>query len=82
MAPGVPVTAEEASTTATVVGVQYLGAFVRVRARVDDNTILIVDVASGSYGSDLSIGASCTLAWRRDLVRTVDDTSQDQGGTE
>jgi putative spermidine/putrescine transport system ATP-binding protein len=80
--PGAPVATEDASIAAMVIGMQYLGAFVRVRAGVDDETTLIVDVASGNYGSDLSIGDSCVLAWRRDLVRPVDATFQEQGGTE
>jgi putative spermidine/putrescine transport system ATP-binding protein len=78
--PGGALAQNEASVKARVVGVQYLGAFQRLRAEVNAETVLIVDVGSGEYGTDLADGDECVLAWRRDLVRAVDDTYRREQG--
>jgi putative spermidine/putrescine transport system ATP-binding protein len=78
--PGGTTAQNEAIVRGRVVGVQYLGAFQRVRAEVEADTVLIVDIASGSYGAELANGDECVLAWRRDLVRAVDDTYRKEQG--
>ena len=59
-------------TVATVRAVQYLGAFVRVRAETDEGARLVVDVPTtiGVEG-DLAPGRRCTLAWLPEYVRAV-----------
>jgi hypothetical protein len=65
---------DEMHTLATVRAVQYLGAFVRVRAETDAGARLVVDAPTATgIGTDLAAGRRCTLAWRAENVRAVGD---------
>ena len=73
----------ELHADATVREVQYLGAFVRVRAEVDGGTRLVVDIPSATGGADVAVpGQRCTLAWSAKDVRTVGDVSTTNEGEE
>jgi putative spermidine/putrescine transport system ATP-binding protein len=68
--------AGEMHTTAVVRDVQYLGAFVRVRAETDSGARLVVDVPSATgLDADTVPGHRCTLSWRAEHVRAVGDVS-------
>ena len=68
-------------TTATVRDVQYLGAFVRIRADAPGGARLVVDVpAAVGLGSEVGPGRECTLAWRAEHVRAVGDLSSTNSG--
>src|SRR4051794_37947082 len=70
------VASEEMHTAATVRDVQYLGAFVRVRAETDDGTRMVVDVPSAAgVGADVGPGAGISLSGRAEDVRAVEDVS-------
>ncbi|MCU1427758.1 MAG: spermidine/putrescine transporter ATP-binding protein [Actinomycetia bacterium] len=74
---------DEMQATATIRDVQYLGAFVRVRAEVAGGVSLIVDVPSTtSVSASIAPGEQCELVWRRDYVRVVEHfNSTDTGRT-
>ena len=83
VAPGATPGPDEMQTAATVRDVQYLGAFVRVRADTDDGTRLVVDVPSATgVGDDVAPGRRCTLSWRAEHVRAVGDVSSTNTGRE
>jgi putative spermidine/putrescine transport system ATP-binding protein len=76
LAAGTEPAADEMHTTATVRDVQYLGAFVRVRADTDAGVRLVVDVPTATGpGDDVAPGRRCTLSWRAEHVRAVGDVS-------
>ena len=63
--------------------VQYLGAFVRVRAETDEGARLVVDVPSFTgVGADVALGRRCTLAWSSRYVRAVGQSSSTNTGGE
>jgi putative spermidine/putrescine transport system ATP-binding protein len=68
--------AADMHTSATVRDVQYLGAFVRVRVETDSGVRLVVDVPSAA-GADPGVapGDRCTLSWRAEHVRAVEDVN-------
>jgi putative spermidine/putrescine transport system ATP-binding protein len=75
--------AHEMHTSATVRDVQYLGAFVRIRAEVPGGPRLVVDVpAAVGLQPDVGPGRECTLAWRAEDVRPVGDLSSTNSGGE
>jgi putative spermidine/putrescine transport system ATP-binding protein len=65
----------DVAVDATVDDVQYLGAESRVRARLDDGSILIAAVGSDAVTS-LSIGDTIRLAWHRAAAPRIQDTEQ------
>jgi putative spermidine/putrescine transport system ATP-binding protein len=68
--------ADEIHTRATVRAVQYLGAFVRVRAETDEGARLVADVPTATgISADLAPGRRCTLSWRAEYVRAVEHGS-------
>jgi putative spermidine/putrescine transport system ATP-binding protein len=76
VAPGTTAGPDEMHTTATVRDVQYLGAFVRVRAETPVGARLVVDVPSATgVGSDIAPGRECILAWRAEHVRAIGEVS-------
>jgi putative spermidine/putrescine transport system ATP-binding protein len=82
VAAGGEVGPDEMHTTATVRDVQYLGAFVRVRTDADDGTRLIVDVPSATgVDDDVAPGRRCTLSWRAEHVRAVEDVIPTKNST-
>jgi putative spermidine/putrescine transport system ATP-binding protein len=81
VAAGASPNADEMHTEATVREVQYLGAFVRVRADVDGGARLVVDIPSAASGGGVAVpGQRCTLAWRADHVRAVGNVSSTNRG--
>jgi putative spermidine/putrescine transport system ATP-binding protein len=83
VAAGAEPEADEMHTVATVRDVQYLGAFVRVRAQTDDGARLVVDVPSTSgVSADVVLGRRCTLAWSSRYVRAVGVSSSTNTGGE
>jgi len=73
----------EMHASATVRDVQYLGAFVRVRAETDTGARLVVDTPSrASGGADVVVGQRVTLGWRAEHVRAVEDVSSTNRGEE
>jgi putative spermidine/putrescine transport system ATP-binding protein len=73
----------EMHTKATVRDVQYLGAFVRIRAETPGGARLVVDVpAAVGPTADVGLGRECTLAWRAEHVRAVGDLSSTNSGGE
>jgi putative spermidine/putrescine transport system ATP-binding protein len=80
---GTPPGPDDMHTTATVRDVQYLGAFVRVRADTADGTRLVADVSSAiGVGPEVAPGRECTLAWRAEHVRAVGEVSSTNTGRE
>ena len=83
VAPGTEPAAGEMHTTATVRDVQYLGSFVRVRAETDSGTRLVADVPTATgVGGDVAPGQRCTLTWRAEHVRAVEDVNSTNTGRE
>jgi putative spermidine/putrescine transport system ATP-binding protein len=76
VAAGAEPASDEMHVAAIVRDVQYLGAFVRVRAETDAGTRLVVDVPTATGPeADVTPGTRCTLAWRAEHVRAVGDVS-------
>jgi putative spermidine/putrescine transport system ATP-binding protein len=76
LAPGTDPGADYVQTSATVRDVQYLGAFVRVRADTDAGARLVIDAPTATgVDADVAPGKRCTLAWRAEHVRAVGDVN-------
>jgi len=82
LADGSPLRDGDIAVAATIEDVQYLGAESRVRARLDDGTVLVVSVPS-DRSTDAEIGAAVRLTWPRQAASAVldssDITSTEQG---
>ncbi|MFM8267252.1 MAG: ABC transporter ATP-binding protein [Ilumatobacteraceae bacterium] len=71
--------ADDITADATVTDIQYMGSECRVRATLDDGTILLATAPSDGLGG-VTVGSAIRLAWPRTAAFTVADTNTPQGG--